>query len=281
MSKMSKMSKKLITVKGVEYERVELTSTQINANVCGGCVNEFRDPDSCDDFPICWTKGKGRKYYIYKAVSLSPENYQAIDRAIRAAEATKGPILIDYLDLIAPKPFHDEKQVAMSFVVCYNTRIANEREVPHIMKTENKMPKQMNMMMKIVADYQYAENYGYHSWDGEGECPQHWKMKGCTEELLFDGLTLEMAWDDTIEQMATEMALEREYSHEGAWLQFVGLSIVPSNQINRYDAMEAEMHEDYEYIALFDTQEVFTAPDENAPLDRFDAMAEELGMEGL
>lgn len=32
--------------------------------------------------------------------------------------------------------------------------------------------------MKIVIYSQYQENYGAHDWDGTGECPQHWKMKG-------------------------------------------------------------------------------------------------------
>lgn len=30
----------------------------------------------------------------------------------------------------------------------------------------------------LVVDTQYMENYGAHGWDGIGECPQHWKMKG-------------------------------------------------------------------------------------------------------
>ena len=32
--------------------------------------------------------------------------------------------------------------------------------------------------MKLVIQTQYAENYGAHSWNGEGECPQFWKNKG-------------------------------------------------------------------------------------------------------
>lgn len=32
-------------------------------------------------------------------------------------------------------------------------------------------------MAKIV-ETSYRENYGAHSWDGTGECPQHWKNKG-------------------------------------------------------------------------------------------------------
>ena len=32
--------------------------------------------------------------------------------------------------------------------------------------------------MMLVLHTQYMENYGAHGWDGKGECPQHWKMKG-------------------------------------------------------------------------------------------------------
>jgi hypothetical protein len=32
--------------------------------------------------------------------------------------------------------------------------------------------------MKLVIQTQIKENYGAHDWDGTGECPQHWKMKG-------------------------------------------------------------------------------------------------------
>ena len=30
----------------------------------------------------------------------------------------------------------------------------------------------------LVIWTQYRENYGAHTWDGEGDCPQHWKNKG-------------------------------------------------------------------------------------------------------
>lgn len=34
----------------------------------------------------------------------------------------------------------------------------------------------MKTLLQITA--QYYENYGAHSWDGQGECPQRWKAKG-------------------------------------------------------------------------------------------------------
>lgn len=32
--------------------------------------------------------------------------------------------------------------------------------------------------MNVVIYTQVRENYGAHDWDGQGECPQYWKMKG-------------------------------------------------------------------------------------------------------
>lgn len=34
----------------------------------------------------------------------------------------------------------------------------------------------MKTLLQITA--QYHENYGAHSWDGQGTCPQVWKPKG-------------------------------------------------------------------------------------------------------
>lgn len=40
--------------------------------------------------------------------------------------------------------------------------------------------------MKLVIRTQFMENYGAHNWDGEGECPQRWKMKGGSEYMITD-----------------------------------------------------------------------------------------------
>ena len=32
--------------------------------------------------------------------------------------------------------------------------------------------------MKLIITTQVQENYGAHTWDGKGDCPQHWKFKG-------------------------------------------------------------------------------------------------------
>lgn len=39
-------------------------------------------------------------------------------------------------------------------------------------------------MYVINIDFYYRENYGAHDWDGEGECPQHWKNKGLVSRAV-------------------------------------------------------------------------------------------------
>ena len=38
----------------------------------------------------------------------------------------------------------------------------------------------------LVIRTQFKENYGAHDWDGTGECPQYWKMKGGSEYKITD-----------------------------------------------------------------------------------------------
>jgi len=40
--------------------------------------------------------------------------------------------------------------------------------------------------MKLIIQTQHEENYGAHTWDGEGECPQYWKFKGGNTYVVRD-----------------------------------------------------------------------------------------------
>ena len=40
--------------------------------------------------------------------------------------------------------------------------------------------------MMLVIRTQFMENYGAHDWDGSGQCPQYWKMKGGSEYKITD-----------------------------------------------------------------------------------------------
>lgn len=40
--------------------------------------------------------------------------------------------------------------------------------------------------MQIHIITQICENYGAHDWDGDGQCPEHWKPKGGDEYIVTD-----------------------------------------------------------------------------------------------
>jgi hypothetical protein len=46
--------------------------------------------------------------------------------------------------------------------------------------------------MKLAIYTQIRENYGAHDWDGKGQCPQYWKMKG-GQVFVVNNITVEQA----------------------------------------------------------------------------------------
>lgn len=136
-----------------------------------------------------------------------------------------------------------------------------------------------SILYKIVANYQYSENYAAHDWDGVGNCPQYWKCKGGEEDVLFVGVTLEMAMDPEFEAWVRELAKAGEYRHDFAEKCFLDISVEHIDALNWFDQMDAEYEGDYEYLACFPNEPEWKHElDENAPLDRFEVYAEELGL---
>jgi len=66
--------------------------------------------------------------------------------------------------------------------------------------------------MILVIRTQFMENYGAHDWDGEGECPQYWKMKGGSEYMI-DNVPLNIDYAAVVEMAAVEQNNDyvREY----------------------------------------------------------------------
>jgi hypothetical protein len=63
---------------------------------------------------------------------------------------------------------------------------------------------------------QYKENYGAHSWDGKGECPQYWKFKGGFDYISRE-LSLEEAQDgieDFAQSVINSISYKDDYSEE-------------------------------------------------------------------
>jgi len=65
--------------------------------------------------------------------------------------------------------------------------------------------------MMLVIRTQYMENYGAHDWDGKGECPQYWKMKGGSEYKIT-GVPLNIDHAEVV--AAADIEKSNEYCRE-------------------------------------------------------------------
>lgn len=81
--------------------------------------------------------------------------------------------------------------------------------------------------LHLIVYTQYSENYGAHSWDGKGKCPQYWKMKGGSE-IEIATLTQEQADD----QEYFHSVLARAYQHpQICWSSDYSSSFVANSDI--------------------------------------------------
>jgi hypothetical protein len=65
--------------------------------------------------------------------------------------------------------------------------------------------------MMLVIRTQFMENYGAHDWDGTGECPQYWKMKGGSEYKIT-GVPLNIDYQEVVSMANVER--DNEYCRE-------------------------------------------------------------------
>jgi hypothetical protein len=104
--------------------------------------------------------------------------------------------------------------------------------------------------MKIVIQTQYRENYGAHSWDGEGKCPQYWKNKG-GETYVLIGLSVSEAINS--QAIVDEVAPLIEYSNEASEEHIIGWELLDDCEPDGCDEWvhpwELSKQEDGSYIA--------------------------------
>ena len=67
--------------------------------------------------------------------------------------------------------------------------------------------------MMLVIDTQYMENYGAHDWDGKGECPQYWKMKGGSSYKIV-GIPAGTELQTVLELVTPEIERDNDYCRE-------------------------------------------------------------------
>jgi len=63
----------------------------------------------------------------------------------------------------------------------------------------------------LVIRTQFMENYGAHDWDGTGECPQYWKMKGGSEYKITN-VPLNIDYQEVVSMANVEK--DNEYCRE-------------------------------------------------------------------
>lgn len=63
----------------------------------------------------------------------------------------------------------------------------------------------------LVANYQYKENYGAHNWNGEGDCPQHWKPKGGYQDVVLEGISVQEVFEKDSYEWQKIVAENGEY----------------------------------------------------------------------
>ena len=90
--------------------------------------------------------------------------------------------------------------------------------------------------MKIVIQTQCSENYGAHDWDGQGQCPQHWKMKG--GNTYFVDCTLAEAQDGAYWSELSELINQSN--------DYYGEYIIGQDLIDAIDFDASNHHEHWE-----------------------------------
>lgn len=91
--------------------------------------------------------------------------------------------------------------------------------------------------MKVLIITQYMENYGAHNWDGEGECPQYWKMKGGSDYFLpLDGFNPDHEFAEKRLQMIVDSVRDQvEWSDDSSRSWIIGYEIVADDYMTEFE----------------------------------------------
>ena len=88
--------------------------------------------------------------------------------------------------------------------------------------------------MKLHIITQYMENYGAHDWDGTGECPQYWKMKGGEDYFILNVDETEV--DASIAQVRGDI----EWNDIGSRQYIIGYGLVANEFMTEFEISQLE-----------------------------------------
>jgi hypothetical protein len=96
--------------------------------------------------------------------------------------------------------------------------------------------------MLLVIQTQNQENYGAHDWDGRGECPQYWKMKG-GNEIKVQGVEVGMDYQQIVESLRDQI----EESNNFYRVSIIGYSVEADSYLSWFEQSQL----DYDGEILF------------------------------
>ena len=89
--------------------------------------------------------------------------------------------------------------------------------------------------MKLLITTQTQENYGAHDWDGEGECPQYWKMKGGNDYVIKKFKDINTATDTV---MALRSQIEQASPYFREWV--IDWEVVADDYLTEFETSQLE-----------------------------------------
>ena len=96
--------------------------------------------------------------------------------------------------------------------------------------------------MKLHIQTQIQENYGAHDWDGEGECPQRWKMKGGEDFFVaLDGFNPDHEFaDKNLAMIVDGVRSKIEWNDVGSRQHIVGYDVVADDFLTDFEQSQLE-----------------------------------------
>ena len=89
--------------------------------------------------------------------------------------------------------------------------------------------------MKLLITTQTQENYGAHDWDGQGECPQYWKMKGGNDYVIKKFKDINTATDTV---MALRSQIEQASPYFREWV--IDWEVVADDYLTEFEQSQLE-----------------------------------------
>ncbi len=88
--------------------------------------------------------------------------------------------------------------------------------------------------MKLHIITQYMENYGAHDWDGEGECPQYWKMKGGEDYFILN------VDESEVDAAVAQVRGDIEWNDIGSRQYIIGYGLVADDFMTEFEISQLE-----------------------------------------